>query len=149
VLDLFTPDVLVNRPRSDLAPAAVTAADFDGAAASQALVASVFKRVAHEDGRPYLPHQVERPPLPLDDNPEPEYPAALVQRHLEGRVVVEFVVDTMGIADLHTVRIIASAHPMFTRAVTAVVSHLRFPAGETGDRKVPVLVLLGFSFVVR
>jgi TonB family protein len=149
VLDLAVLDLLDASPAVDLPSPAVTAADFDRAAASQALVASAFKRVPHDERQPYLSHQVELRPEPLEDNPKPEYPLVLMRQHIEGRVAVQFVVDTSGVADLRTLQIITSAHPLFTRAVTTVLAQMRFRAGETGDHKVRVRVVWAFAFIVR
>ncbi|HEU4563269.1 MAG TPA: TonB family protein [Gemmatimonadaceae bacterium] len=100
-------------------------------------------------GAPYLDTEVERRPMALPGNPEPEYPASLLRRGVQGRVEVQFVIDTSGAADLHSMRVLQSADSLFTHAVAAVLPRMRFLAGEYGGRKVKVVVSQAFTFVVR
>lgn len=80
------------------------------------------------------------------DNSGPKYPPALRSEHLEGNVLAEFVVDTLGRADMHTFKIIRSSHLEFSDAVKDWVRTARFFPATLGEHKVPQLVRMPFGF---
>lgn len=100
-------------------------------------------------GGAYLAHQVEKIAVALPSSPQPAYPASLLRRRRQGRVAIEFVIDTLGRVDTTSVRVLDSAHPMFTLAVRDVLPYLQFLPAEAGGRKVPMRVAQPFSFVIR
>ncbi len=104
---------------------------------------------AHVAGTPWHAAEVERMAVPYDDNPRPRYPFSLLSMGMEGNVVVQFVVDSTGSADMRSLRILRSTHELFTRAVRAVLPKLRFLPAEVGGNKVDVLVEQPFQFSVR
>ncbi|MDQ6830482.1 MAG: energy transducer TonB [Gemmatimonadota bacterium] len=48
----------------------------------------------------YFEFEVEKPALAKEGNPSPRYPAALRARNIEGQVLAQFLVDTLGRADM-------------------------------------------------
>lgn len=65
----------------------------------------------------------------------PSYPDSLFRAGAGGRVVVEFVVDTMGAVELASVDVMASSHPLFALAVRQALGLTRFvPATLKGVR---------------
>lgn len=88
----------------------------------------------------------ERSAVALPGNPRPRYPDVLRAAAVEGAVVAEFVVDTSGAIEMATVRIIASDHPLFERAVRDALPHLRFLSAEAGGRQVRQVVRQPFQF---
>jgi TonB family protein len=100
-------------------------------------------------GGVYSPHQVEKLASPLPENPRPEYPLPLLRTRRQGRVDIEFVIDTLGRADTTSTRVIRSSHPLFARAVHEVLPLLHFLPAELGGRKVAMRVVQPFSFVIR
>jgi protein TonB len=80
---------------------------------------------------------------------EPRYPAALRESGVQGSVVVQFVVDTLGRADLRDVQIIQSPHPLFTDSVRDALARYRFAPGEVAGRRVPTRVQIPFEFRLR
>jgi TonB family protein len=105
-----------------------------------------------ERGHPggvYLAHQVEKVAVALPSSPQPAYPESLLRRRRQGRVAIEFVIDTLGRVDTTSVRVLDSAHPMFTLAVRDVLPYLQFLPAEAGGRKVPMRVAQPFAFVIR
>jgi protein TonB len=82
----------------------------------------------------------------LPGSPSPIYPEALRSAGMEGRVVAEFVIDTMGRAELATFRAVESAHKLFTRAVRDALVRMRFAPAEAHGRLVRVLVRQDFVF---
>jgi protein TonB len=78
--------------------------------------------------------------------PRPRYPDQLRAAGVTGRVVARFVVDTTGRVEPTSVVIRESSHELFTRAVRAALTSLRFAPAEVGRRKVRMLVDLPFEF---
>lgn len=61
--------------------------------------------------------------------PEPRYPAALAAVGIEGKVSVEFVIDTLGRVEPASIRVLQSTHQAFeSSALTAVAAALFRPA---------------------
>lgn len=100
-------------------------------------------------GGVYFAHQVEKVAVALPGSPQPAYPESLLRRRRQGRVAIEFVIDTLGRVDTTSVRVLDSAHPMFTLAVRDVLPYLQFLPAEAGGRKVPMRVAQPFAFVIR
>jgi protein TonB len=91
-------------------------------------------------------HRVDRAPRLLPGAPEPRFPDALRARGTTGRVVVQFVIDTLGRAEAPGIRVLETTEPAFADAVRAVLPRYRFSPGEAGGRKVRTLVQLPFDF---
>lgn len=65
----------------------------------------------------------------------PVYPAVLLTRNIEGSAYVEYVVDTTGLVDTTTIRVVRSTHAEFARAVREALALMRFrPALHAGGR---------------
>jgi protein TonB len=79
----------------------------------------------------------------------PAYPDALRRAGVEGEVLVTFVVDTLGLADLSTFAVIRSTHTLFTQAVRAAIGRQRFTPATIGTRTVRQLVQQPYSFAIR
>jgi protein TonB len=93
-------------------------------------------------------HLVDRAPRVLGRAIEPRYPAALRDAGVQGRVVVQFVVDTLGRAELDELQVVESAHPQFVESVRAALARYRFSPGEAGGRRVRTRVQLPFDFAL-
>ena len=92
---------------------------------------------------------VERIPRILGGAPAPRYPGALRVSGVSGRVVVRFVVDTVGRAELDDVVVMEATHALFAEAVKSALGLYRFSPGEFGGRKVRTMVQLPFTFTLR
>ncbi|MDB4914847.1 MAG: TonB family protein [Gemmatimonadetes bacterium] len=92
---------------------------------------------------------VERAPFVIGTPAAPRYPAALRANGMSGSVVVRFVVDTAGRAEMTTVEITESSHSLFTDAVREALARYRFSAGEMSGHKVRTMVQLPFTFEVH
>jgi protein TonB len=90
---------------------------------------------------------VDRAPRVIGRPPEPRYPAALRDAGIQGRVVAEFVVDTLGRAEMDGLKLEA-AHPLLAESVRAVLPRYRFTPGEAGRGKVRTRVQLPFDFAL-
>jgi hypothetical protein len=93
----------------------------------------------------------------LPGSPVPSYPSsgafavpgALVVERKRGNVLVEFVVDTLGSAEMRTLRLVQSSAPPFAPAVRRVIGSMRFSPAEVDGHKVAQLVQLPFAFAPR
>ena len=97
--------------------------------------------------RLYTAEQVDVAAAPDTADPvAPIYPDSLLRIGEEGRVLVEFVVDTTGAPDLETFGVVLSTSPLFTRAVRDAVAGARFTPAMLDGRRVRQLVQLPFRF---
>jgi protein TonB len=95
------------------------------------------------------PLRVDELPVPVVSNPPPVYPQALQQAHVGGQVVVEFLIDSTGVIDLGSLRVVESTDNQFTQAVRRVLPRMRFLPAQLGPRAVGVTVRQPFVFVIR
>ena len=96
--------------------------------------------------QPYFEFQVEKPVQLASGSANPVYPAELKAANVSGVVLAQFVVDTLGRAEVSTFKVLKSDHQLFTEAVKNVLPDLRFIPAEVGGRKVKQLVQQPFSF---
>ena len=89
---------------------------------------------------------VDQPARALGGNPVPEYPRVIRIANIEGTVLVQFVIDTTGRADLRSFRAITSPHTLFADAVRDAVARMRFQPARVGEHPVRVLVQQSFAF---
>lgn len=89
---------------------------------------------------------VDRPPHILGEPIQPVFPTSLRERGINGRVSVEFVIDTLGRAEMNGLRVVEATDALFAQAVRAVLPRYRFSPGEVGGQKVRTLVQLPFEF---
>ena len=91
---------------------------------------------------------VEEPPVLLS-HPVPRYPDLLRQAGIEGRVVVEAVIDTTGRAERAGLRIVSSSHALFAPEASALVLGSRYRSARFGGRPVRVRILVPVAFALR
>ena len=84
-----------------------------------------------------------------EDGVAPLYPESMLRRRIEGSVIVQYVVDTLGIADTATFRVISATHPDFARAVKYTLPQMRFRPAMMANRLVPQLVQQPFAFKIQ
>ena len=80
--------------------------------------------------------EVDKRAVPRPGGPYPQYPRELRERDIEGTVRLLFVVDTLGRAEMCTVRVMVSTDPLFTQAVLDVLPRMRFFTAERAGLKV-------------
>ncbi len=76
----------------------------------------------------------------------PSYPEMLRAAGVDGMVLAQFVVDTLGRADLSTLEFLEASHPLFADAVRRALPRVRFLPAESGGRRVRQLVQQPFRF---
>jgi TonB family protein len=94
----------------------------------------------------YLAFQVSKQVAPRGGNRAPRYPDELRSRHIEGSVLAQFVVDTLGRPELATLKILRQTDLAFANAVRDAIPDMRFFPASIGDRPVRQLVQMPFEF---
>lgn len=94
----------------------------------------------------FFEFQVEQQVTPLPGNPAPRYPDVMRRAGIEGEVLAQFVVDTLGRADMSSFKVLKSTHQLFTGAVANSLPNMRFHTAEVGGKKVKQLVQMPFQF---
>lgn len=79
---------------------------------------------------------------------KPRYPESLRQAAIEGRVLVRFKVDTLGLIDPASVTIVSSTHDLFSRAVLSALGGFRFRPAEVNGHRVVALAEMPFEFAI-
>jgi len=135
------PDVTGNREATVALTSPVV-----GQAATIPSVDTTSKRKPTVAKQPYFEFQVEKPAQLAAGSPNPKYPSELKAANVSGVVLAQFVVDTLGRAEVSTFKVLKSDHELFTEAVKNTLPDLRFIPAEVGGRKVKQLVQQPFSF---
>ena len=91
-------------------------------------------------------NMVDRAPALVGRALEPRYPPTLRAAGIQGRVLAEFVVDTLGRAELTTLRFPELPDQRFGDAVREALAQYRFSPGEVAGRKVRTRVAVPFDF---
>jgi protein TonB len=92
---------------------------------------------------------VDRAPRLIGRAEEPAYPPSLRDAGIQGRVVAQFVVDTMGRAELDGLQFIDATYPSFAESVRRVLAHYRFAPGELAGHRVRTRVQIPFAFTLK
>lgn len=91
-------------------------------------------------------HTVEVPVVSDARNPQPTYPEMLRTAGIEGRVVVEFVVDSTGRVRDGSLKVVEASHELFTTSVRRTLPSLRFIPARVQGHKVAQRVRVPFEF---
>jgi protein TonB len=136
------PDVL---PEIDLSKKVTDEADFSG----KGVVGGIAKGVGNGPAdQTYFEFQVEKQVSGVPGTVNLRYPDMLRSANVEGEVLVQFVVDTTGRADLSQFKVLKSSHDLFTTSVRNALAQMRFYPAEIGGRKVKQLVQQPFNFTL-
>lgn len=98
------------------------------------------------DSQTFFEFQVEKMAAPIPGGASPRYPDLLRQADIEGEVLVQFVVDTSGHADMTTFKVLRTDHDLFTAAVRSSLPNTRFSPALVGGRPVKQLLQMPFTF---
>jgi len=97
----------------------------------------------------YFEFQVEKQAMPLPGSPQPSYPSMLRAASVTGEVIAQFVVDTSGMVEQDTFKVLKSTHDLFTQAVRQTLPQMRYSPAVVGGRKVRQLVQTPFVFTAK
>jgi TonB family protein len=148
------PDVI---PPVDLTQRALDPRDFTGRGVEGGLAAGVVGGTGKADvwaGGPATDAIYEAStnderfaPATVVFQPAPRYPKHLETLGLEGRVRVEFVIDTAGQVEPASIRILESSHPAFEDAARAAMGGSRFRPARLSSHPVRQLTRQAVRFV--
>jgi TonB family protein len=96
----------------------------------------------------FFEFQVEHPATLASGNTPPAYPIALRAAGINGRVLVSFVVDTNGRAEMTTLKVLQVGDSRFFDAVRDHLPDMIFIPAEIGVQKVRQLVQMPFVFTL-
>ena len=134
-------------PDVDLSKAVTDEKDFSGKGVAGGKANGVVGGVAQPTDQPYFEFQVEKPALQRDGNPNPKYPSMLETSRVEGEVLAQFVVDTLGKADMSTFKVLQASNDLFASSLKTTLPQWRFFPAEAGGHKVKQIVQLPLKFV--
>ncbi len=103
---------------------------------------------ADPSGETFLAESVDERPVRLS-GPLPRYPERLHQDGIEGTVLIEFVIDTMGRVKEESILILRSTNPAFEAPTREVIRQSLYSPGRVRGRAVRVLVSQQLSFNIR
>ncbi len=98
--------------------------------------------------RVYLAAEVDSPAL-AQRTGGPQFPASMRDSSIDATVIVAFIVDSTGKAEVPTVILMSSPHADFTRSVVKAVPRMRFIPAARGGRRVRMWVVQRFEFTRR
>jgi protein TonB len=87
------------------------------------------------------PERISSPPF--------RYPDALLNAGLDGRVVVELVIDPDGYPLADSMRLISASHPLFVPPALDVLRKSRFCPAERDGQRVRARIALPLNFTIR
>lgn len=93
----------------------------------------------------YFDFQVDQPAR-IRVVQRPAYPENLRSANIDGQVLVQFVVDERGSADMNTFKVIKTTHAEFADAVRRAISNTTYSPAEVRGRRVKQLVQQPFTF---
>ena len=94
----------------------------------------------------YTSDQVDSPARLTSGSAVPIYPDSLWKAGPSGRVVAEFVVDSTGLIEPESVRIVSATQPAFASAVAAALGEAVFQPAVLDGKRVRQIVRLPFVF---
>lgn len=96
----------------------------------------------------YSESDVEEKPV-RDSSPMLVYPRLLREAEIEGEVVIEAIIDTLGRAEPTSLRVVQTANPGFNESAKDNVLDTRFRPGRVHGNAVRVLVRLPIRFRLK
>lgn len=100
------------------------------------------------EGQPYMDFQVDQAVVGIQGTINPTYPEVLRASGVEGRVMAQFVVDTLGKIEKSTFKILESTNELFSMSVRSALPRMRFYPAQVNGRKVKQLVQQPFQFTL-
>ena len=127
------------------------AADFSGVGVEGGVASGVVGGTGPVvTDQPYMEAVVEERPEQIAGTCiSPRYPEILRQAGIEGRVTVEFIIDTLGRAERSSLRVVSSAHQLFEAPAREAVFSCRFRPGRIQGRAVRVRVQQPINFQIN
>lgn len=90
----------------------------------------------------------QRPTLVAGSCQNPVYPVLLRSARIEGRVVLQFVVDTLGRVEPTSITTLQSAHRQFDESARRALVTCRYRPARAANHAVRVMVQTPFTFAL-
>ena len=94
----------------------------------------------------YFGYQVDHPAAFDASSAAPIYPDSLRQAGVEGEVLAQFVVDTLGIVERGSFVLLSATHRLFTQSVREALPAMHFRPAELNGQRIRQLVQVPFVF---
>ena len=142
------PDII---PKVDLSKKVIDEADFSGkgVAGGTSKGDPNVKAAPIGDNQTYFEFQVEKQAAQIPGSIQLRYPSILQSQNVEGKVTVQFVVDTTGRAEMGSWKVLETSNELFSSAAKDAVRNAKFYPAEVGGRKVRQLVQLPLAFTLN
>ena len=88
-------------------------------------------------------------PVRMTASAAPDYPADLLKKNVEGKVVARWIIDTTGHADTASFEVLQTTNPEFGAALRAVLPKMRFAPARIGRTPVRQLVEQAIRFTIQ
>jgi protein TonB len=122
--------------------------DFSGIGIEKGISALSVADVKVDPGKAFIEAAVDEKPERLF-TPPLDYPDLLRQAGIEGTVVVEVIIDTLGNAEPSSLRIVQSTNKAFEISARDAVLKSRYRPGRVRGQAVRVLVQVPITFNIR
>ena len=125
------------------------AADFSGVGVEGGVGSGVVGGTGVVTDQPYMEAVVEERPETIQSTCiQARYPEILRTAGIEGTVMLEFIIDTLGRAERNSIRIVRSPQAAFDGPAKEVVLSCRYHPGRISGRAVRVRVQLPIMFSI-
>jgi hypothetical protein len=101
-----------------------------------------------DGGEVYIESEVDTPVARDPSSAAPAYPEYLEETRVEGFVIAEYIVDTLGRADSTSLHIEIATHPAFVESLRAALPHMHFTPATLNGQKVRERVRQEFVFKI-
>lgn len=98
--------------------------------------------------RPFCERETDKPASPIPGAGSPRYPTVERAAGVEGKVYVQFVVDTAGLVEIPTFRVLQATSSSFSEAVRDALPRMRFLPAEIGGVLVRQQVFMPLAFAM-
>jgi protein TonB len=90
--------------------------------------------------------EVDETAIRMDGSAAPVYPPEMLRDGVAGRVLVQYVVDTTGRADVGSLEVLQESNPAFVRSVREALAGMRFTPAMIRQQRVRQVVEQSFEF---
>lgn len=125
------------------------AADFSGVGVEGGVATGVVGGTGVVTDQPYMEAVVEERPEPISNTCIQRYPEILRTAGIEGTVMLEFIIDTLGRAERNSIRVVRSPVPGFEANAKETVLSCRYRPGRISGRAVRVRVQQPITFSIN
>lgn len=141
-------DIPVDIPSVDLTAARTDANAFTGVGVPGGSPDGVEGGTAIVSDEPMFEFQVDKAAAAIPGTASPVYPVMLKASGVEGDVLVQFVVDTLGRAESGSLKVLETTHDAFGESVRSALPRMRFLPAESRGQKVRMVVQQRFAFAL-